>query len=349
MTDVRPVDFQSAVFALADEASASSEAEALRDVVHGFGRGSEPGVFSNREVYPQYAGSVGHQALGYLLMEQVSQSGDAPVIARLPPLEADERRVLTSAHGAFAGLGARCLAPLVDTSPAAATAALPYTRYVVGLDAHPAFSLLDGPAAHDAVALFAQHPAMQLALETAAAAQVMPDVGAIVQTLNVIEAEAGRLDPSEADAFFHPPPLPLPKSILASVVPFACALTCMRASLYLVSELVYRQVIHGGPICVTEAQIRDMGPRVERAFGSTSTVDYVADRSAARMPWHAERVLVLHAEGTRPADGTVHEIAGSNINLMSAEVRVQLNDADRWMNPAPALLAAAREAWERDR
>ncbi|MEL7362471.1 MAG: hypothetical protein AAFN13_10395 [Bacteroidota bacterium] len=345
-----PPDLQSAVFALAQEASEHPDAEVLSDVVHGFGRGGDgETTYPPRAVYNQYAGGYGQQAFGFLLVEAMSRNEKVPIFARLPPLEADERRALTSAHLAFSAFAERCLDPLATFEPHAATAVLPHARYDVPIEDHPASSLFDGTAAQDAVSAFAHHPAMQLATETAAVLPSFPDVQSHVQTMKALETEVHQLDPSDLDEYLSPPPVSAASSVRAALLPFVCSLVCLRASLHLVNEIVYRQIVQGGPILVTGADLLAVGPRVETPFGAISELDYLAGRNGARMPWHAERALILHREGAPPSEGTVHEIVGSSFNLMDAEIHVRLRDTDRWLNPAPGLLASAREAWERHR
>ena len=349
MADTAP-DLQSAVFALAQEASEHPDAAVLSNVVHGFGRvGNGETTFPPRATYNQYAGSYGHQAFGFLLVEAMSRNEAVPIFARLPPLDDDERRALASAHLAFSAFSESCLAPLAASKPRAAAAALPHARYDVPVEAHPASGLFNGAAAQDAVRVFAHHPAMRLATETAAVLPGFPDVRSHVQMMNSLEKEVHQLDPSDLDEYLHPPSAPAPPSVRAALLPFVCSLVCLRASLHLVNEVVYRQVVQGGPILVTGADVLAVGPRVETPFGAVSELDYLAGGNAARMPWHAERAMVLHAEGTHPSEGTAHEIVGSSFNLMDAEIHVRLRDADRWMNPAPGLIASAREAWERHR
>ena len=346
MADTAP-DLQSAVFALAQEASQHPDAAVLRDVVHGFGHGGDgETTFPPRAVYNQYAGAYGHQAFGFLLVEAMSRDEGVPIFARLPPLDADERRALSSAHLAFSAFAGRCLAPLASSEPHAAAAALPHARYDVLVEDHPASGLFDGAAAQDAVGAFTHHPAMRLATETAAVLPSFPDVRSCVQMMNALETEVHQLDPSDLDDYLRPPPAPAPPSVRAALLPFVCSLVCLRASLHLINEVVYRQVVQGGPILVTGADVLAVGPRVETPFGAVSELDYLAGRGASRMPWHAERALVLHTEGAPPSGGTVHEVVGSSFNLTDAEIHVRLRDADRWLNPAPGLLASAREAWE---
>jgi hypothetical protein len=341
-------DLQTATFRLAAELHDLPEAAAAREVVDTFSRAPEEPSFSTRGLYNQYAGSVGMQFQGYLVVEAMTMASEAPPFVRPPRLEPAERSTLASAHRAFAELNARCLAPLAATRPSAARSATPYSRYTVDPGEGPPFPFFGGSAAQAVVEVFAHHPALSLALETGASVPFRADVATLVQLIGALEKELWSLGPGRMADYLVAVPGPVPAPVWAAALPHISALACLRASLNVMNEVLYQSLLWGSPICVTEGELTAMGPREATAFGVSSTIDYLSG-GAARMPFQGERVLVLHPLGSSPSEGTLHEITGSQIQLMEASVRVRVNDADRWLNPAPDLLAVAREVWEHHR
>lgn len=348
-TPTLPPDFQAAAFALASSVADHSAVALVRDVVQSFSLRGDEEELPGRALYPQYVGGRGLQFYGYLWVETLSRNSDTYPWSRLPELAEEERQILTAAHRSLSAFTARCLQPLAAVAPVSAYATVPYSKEPVSLEEHPPLNFFGETELEIAATAFGKHPAMDLALETAPRIPRGLTAPQFLELMEKMEREIERVRPREIERCFDGSQIPAPPLIRASLLPHLGALVCLRASLWLTCELLYQSVLNDGPISITPTDISNVGPRTPTAFGTTTSLTFLADRERVRLPFHAERVVVLHAANTEPSSGTVHELTGSSLKLGEASADVRLNEADRWMNTAFGMLDAAWTAWKRDR
>ena len=185
------------------------------------------------------------QILGFLVVDQRRTDIEEKIqLLHIMPLEDEDRILLSAAHKSIVQLNNACIAPLATELPQCTKAVDPYRNFKYELPEVPDGDLLSEEVLAKMASSFYEHPAMRVAIQSAQSSAVRMTEDKYVEAVSIfydalVKAGAsgapgditGRILGQSKDS---------PQRVIARHI---TALTCIKASLSVLDQLIYQAIL----------------------------------------------------------------------------------------------------------
>lgn len=160
------------------------------------------------------------------------------------PLEDEDRILLSGAHKNIVQLNIRCIAPLATELPQCIEAIDPYRKFKYELPEIPDGDILSEEALAKMASSFSEHPAIKVAIQSAKSSAIKMTEGKYVEAVSIFYdtlIKAGAYNaPDDVISIMPGQSKDSPQRIIARHI---TALTCIKASLSVLDQLVYQAIL----------------------------------------------------------------------------------------------------------
>lgn len=217
------------------------------------------------------------QILGFLIIDK-KQTDLEKVLhpLRIVPLESEELVLLSKAHKQIVQLNIKCIATLSADLPQCVRAVDPYGRFEYEEPCGvPEGDILTAEAIEEMAASFHKHPAMKVALQSILPATRNMTESKYVESMlkfNEILIKAGVFKAPDdfTNIIFSQAKDSLQRTIARHII----ALTCIRASLSTLDQLIYQAILNNKLPLLNENNIIEIGPVSNNLAGNGLSILY---------------------------------------------------------------------------
>lgn len=286
---------------------------------------------------------INAQALGYLVVDRDKSRIEQqyPPLRWSDSLDSKERQLLAAVHREISELNRLCVAPLTDKMPECTTAVDPYSQFKHQLPEDVVDIGLLTPESMDTMAKsFHGHPAFSVALQSPREIiKTIPRDGLLkgVQALEHALTKTGPLSgPSKLATRVFSLAKDSPEGVMFR---YTSALMCIRASLYILDELVYQAILTNKLPVLNENNVIEVGPLKGHIGGIGLSIFCQQDEGAERIGIGLALVKCPFLPPRYPHDLCYVEFIQVQLSNDFGDVtEVHLRGIDENLNRFPALL-----------
>ena len=281
------------------------------------------------------------QILGFLVVDQRKTSIEQEMqFLHIMPLEGEDRNLLSAAHRDILQLNTRCVAPLVTQLPQCAKAIDPYSRFKYELPKTPDGGVLSEEVLAKMAISFHEHPAIGVAIQSAepSASRMTEDkyVGAVsVFYDSLIKAGAYDAPDDVKSIMLGQGKDSLPRIIVRHVA----ALTCIKASLCVLDQLIYQAILGNKLPLLDRNNIFEVGQLSNNLVCNGLSLSYQPSEQLLRVNVHDVVLVKMEIPGLPPVQlwhvESIHSEFSQEFGSFS---RVALREVDENLNPFGHLL-----------
>lgn len=299
-------------------------------------------IEKNRSSYGYASIQLGAQILGYLVIhrDKAELQDNYPPLRWIETLDDDERDVLEGVHEEFVNLDKKCTMSLLDRIPYYLLD--PYNKYKYEIfDVLAKIDLLENDSLQSLVRSFGNHPGISIAQET---------YENIDEEINPerLAHDVLRID----DAIMNTGPLKSPEKLSNFIlgdlgdpssknkIRLLSAITCIRASLGVLNELVYQAVLSKTLPVLNEENIIGIGPLHGHAISNGFSLICQPDDENVNLGT-MDRSLVLFRDANSDYPIDLCRVEWMNFQAsdeIGDTIEIHLREIDENLNPYHRLL-----------
>lgn len=239
------------------------------------------------------------QILGFLVIDQRKTNIEKNMqFLHILPLEDEDRILLSAAHKTIVQLNTKCIAPLAIDLPQCVKAIDPYGKFKYELPQTLGGDVLSEEVLAKMAISFHEHPAIKVAIQSAKSSAIKMADEKYAEAVSVFYntlIKAGAYDaPNDIVSIMVGQSKDSPQRVIARQI---TALTCIRASLSILDQLIYQAILTNRLPLLDQNNVTEIGQMSNNFVGNGLSLSYQPSEQLFRVNVHDVVLVKIETPG----------------------------------------------------